>query len=176
MTASWVAFDAEDAQKVKPAEKSIERIKEAVRAIRNIRTEKQVPPSKKIAVIIVPSDEESQNLFNRCKAFTASLCNAGSIEIQSPGAPAPEGAVSVVVSGANIYLPMDSLVDTEKERARLSKEKQKLEQEIARIDSKLSNEGFMSKAPPALVNAEREKRGEFAAKLAQVEAELKGAC
>ena len=152
------------------AEKSIERIKEIVRAIRAIRTEKQVPPSQKIAVIIHPTDNAS--IYTNGREFLGFLSGAASVEIIATAESAPAGAVSVVVSGATIYLPMDSLVDTAKEKARLTKEKDRLEKEISRVDGKLSNQGFMAKAPEALVNAEREKREDFVKMLAKVEDEL----
>jgi len=147
------------------AEKAIDRVKEAVRGIRAVRTEKQVPPSQKITVVVVPTDDEARELFTSCRASMALLAGAKEVEIKEA---APENAVSVVVLGATLYLPLDSLVDAEKERARLAKEKEKLQQEIARIDVKLSNEGFLAKAPQALVDAERAKRIEFAEKLAKI--------
>ncbi|MCL2386872.1 MAG: valine--tRNA ligase [Defluviitaleaceae bacterium] len=156
------------------AEKSIERVKEAVRGIRAVRTEKQVPPSQKISVVIIPADTDANDLFANAKAALALLAGAATVDVNAANSEPPAGAISVVVSGATIYLPLDSLVDTEKERARLSKEKKKLEQELARIDSKLSNEGFVAKAPPSLIETEREKRENFAAMLAKVETELKG--
>ncbi|MCL2576871.1 MAG: valine--tRNA ligase [Defluviitaleaceae bacterium] len=151
------------------AEKAIERVKEAVRGIRTVRTEKQVPPSQKISVEIIPSD--TSQVFENNKAAIALLSGAKEVLFTQT---TPNNAVSIVVSGATIYLPLDSLIDTEKERARLSKEKKKLEQEISRIDSKLSNDGFTAKAPPALVEAEREKRENFAAMLEKIESELEG--
>ena len=150
------------------AEKQIDRIKEAVRGIRAVRTEKQVPPSQKIAVVVIPENDEARELFESLHSAIALLTGAKEVQVLAPGADAPDGAVSVVAHQAVIYLPLDSLVDAEKEAARLAKERKKLEQEIARIDAKLANEGFLAKAPPALVAAEREKRDEFAAMLAKI--------
>jgi len=172
MRSAWPAVSAE---LIDPsAEKAIERVKEAVRGIRAVRTEKQVPPSQKIAVVIVPADSQAKELFTSTKAALALLSGAGEVSVHEPSAAAPTGAVSVVASGATIYLPLDSLVDSEKERARLTKEKKRLEQEIERIDAKLGNEGFVAKAPQAIIEAEREKRGNFAAMLVKVEEELRG--
>jgi len=167
MLSKWPIYDP--ALDNPAAEKDIERVKETVRAIRAIRTEKQVPPSQKVAVIIQPADEAAKTLFTNSQAFLGMLSGAKTVEIAD--SKPSQGAVSVVVSGATIYLPMDSLVDSEKEKARLTKEKQKLEQEIARIDAKLSNEGFMAKAPENLINVEREKRENFATMLVKVEEE-----
>jgi len=170
MLSQWPTYDP--ALHNPAAEKDIDRIKEAVRGIRAIRTEKQVPPSQKIAIIVQPADAAAKDLFENSKAFLGALSGAATVEVVETNSPAPTGAVSVVISGATVYLPMDSLVDSAKEKARLTKEKQKLEQEIARIDGKLSNEGFMSKAPDNLIAVEREKRENFATMLAKVEAEL----
>ncbi|MCL2287168.1 MAG: valine--tRNA ligase [Firmicutes bacterium] len=172
MLSQWPVYDP--ALDNPAAEKDIERVKEAVRAIRAIRADKQVPPSQKIAIIVLPADNNAKAIFENSKAFFGALCGAASVEVVAANSPAPTGAVSVVVSGATIYLPMDSLVDSAKEKARLTKEKARLEQEIARIDGKLSNEGFMSKAPENLIAAEREKRENFVVMLAKVEEELAG--
>ncbi|MCL1878059.1 MAG: class I tRNA ligase family protein, partial [Defluviitaleaceae bacterium] len=169
MRSSWPKFGAEFDNPA--AEKQLDRIKEAVRGIRAVRTEKQVPPSQKIAVVVVPENNESENLFKNLQASIGLLTGAKEVSVLEPGTPPPDGAVSVVAHQVVIYLPLDSLVDAEKERARLAKERKRLEQEIARIDAKLANEGFLAKAPPALVAAEREKRGEFAAMLAKIETE-----
>ena len=172
MLSAWPVYDA--AFDNPAAEKDIERIKEAVRSIRAIRAEKQVPPSQKIAIIVQPADTNAGELFKNSQAFFGALSGAATVEVTAVDATPPTGAVSVVVSGATVYLPMDSLVDSEKEKARLMKEKTKLEQEIARIDGKLSNDGFMAKAPENLIAAEREKRENFAVMLAKVEVELAG--
>jgi valyl-tRNA synthetase len=149
------------------AEKAIERVKEAVRGIRAVRTEKQVPPSQKISVEIIPSGDA--NVFEGNKAAIALLSGAKEVLfVETP----PANAISIVVSGATIYLPLDSLIDTEKERARLSKEKKKLTDEISRIDAKLANQGFISKAPEKLIFAEREKRENFSAMLVKIESEI----
>jgi valyl-tRNA synthetase len=151
------------------AEKAIEQIKEAVRGIRAVRTEKQVPPSQKIVVEIIPANDEALKIFVQMQNSVALLTGAKEVNINALNTPAFTGAVSVIVPDATVYLPLDSLVDSEKERARLQKEKKKLTEEISRIDAKLSNEGFISKAPANLIAAEREKREKFAAMLAKVE-------
>jgi len=163
MLSQWPQVNQDDIDPA--AEKAIERVKEAVRGIRAVRTEKQVPPSQKISVEIISDDE----IFAANAPAIALLAGAKSVAIT---ASPPANAVSVVISGGTVYLPLDSLVDTEKEKARLSKEKKRLEGEISRIDAKLGNEGFTAKAPPALVEAEKEKRVNFAAMLAKIESEL----
>jgi len=84
----------------------------------------------------------------------------------------PEGSISIVVHGATLYVPMESLIDKKQEAARIEKELKKVNQEIERINGKLSNEGFLAKAPEHLVNAEKEKLGEYLKMLAKLEDEL----
>jgi len=172
MLSSWPQYET---QLNNPAaEKDIERVKEAVRAIRAVRADKQVPPSQKITVIIQPVDAAAAELFDGAKAFLGALSGAATVEVMAIDAVAPAGAISLVVPGATVYLPMESLVDAEKEKARLTKEQKRLQQEIARIDGKLVNEGYMAKAPEHLIATEREKRENFAVMLAKVEEELAG--
>ena len=165
MLSDWPAFGDEFNNPA--AEKQIERVKEVVRGIRAVRTEKQVPPSQKIGVLILPENNETGEIFENLRAAVAQMAGAKEVLILAPGATPPENAVSLVVARATIYF--DSLVDAEKEAARVAKERKKLEQEIARIDAKLANEGFLAKAPAALVDAERQKREEFSAMLAKIE-------
>jgi len=172
MLSNWPVYDP--ALNNLAAEKDIERVKEAVRGIRAVRTDKQVPPSQKIAIIMQPIDDSAKTLFENSRVFLGALSGAAAVEVIDANALVPSNSVSVVVSGATVYLPMDSLVDAEKEKVRLSKEKKRLEQEISRIDGKLSNEGFLAKAPESLIAAEREKRDNFAVMLAKVDVELAG--
>jgi len=174
MLSAWPIYNEAFADPA--SEKGIEAVKEAIRAVRNIRAEKQVPPSQKVKIVIQPASDEAKALFNRSKAFLASLAGAASVDIDDD----PYGAqtertpnrdvVFAAISNATIYVPLE--VDTEKEKARLTKEKQKLAQELARVDGKLNNQGFMAKAPENLIAEEREKQAKFAAMLAKVEAEL----
>jgi valyl-tRNA synthetase len=100
------------------------------------------------------------------------LCGASSVGVLPAGEAAPEQAVSVVVPGAVLYLPLADLVDTAKEKERLAREREKLLKELARLDGKLKNAGFTAKAPAEVVAAEREKRENFAAMLEKVEIQL----
>jgi valyl-tRNA synthetase len=171
MLSAWPKYKEENHNP--SAEKEIERIKEAVRAIRNIRTEKQVPPSQKISVVIQATENATADIFNRSKGFMGFLCGASSIGVLGTETP-PENAVSVVVAGAAIFLPLSDLVDTAKEKERLSREKERLAKELERVESKLNNEGFMAKAPADVVNAEREKRRNFIAMLKKVDEQIGG--
>ena len=134
-------------------EASIERIIGCIRAIRNRRAEMNVPPSKKATLMIVTTDNET--FTEKSKSFFTKLASASDVDIVATGE--IENAVQIVSDGAVLYIPLAEVVDTEKEKARLSKELERLSGEIKRIESKLSNEGFVSKAPAAVIAGEREK-------------------
>ena len=181
MLSAWPAYD--EALNDLAAEKAIEAVKEAVRAIRNIRAEKQVPPAQKISVIIQPADKNAEDLYTGSKGFVGFLAGASMVDVLASANPGEGGGqilspesgptkdvVTAVLSNATLYVPLE--VDTEKEKARLTKEKKKLLSELARVDGKLNNQGFMGKAPASLIAEEREKRDKFAAMLEKIEAEL----
>ena len=133
---------------------------DGIRNIRNVRSEMNVPPSKKAKVIIVPT-EEKKEAMEAGKDYFVTLASASEVEIVADETNIPEDAVSVVIDGVKIFIPLDELVDFAKEIERLSKEKAKLESEIKRVNGKLSNEGFVAKAPEALINAEKAKKEKF---------------
>ncbi|MBC5997031.1 valine--tRNA ligase [Romboutsia ilealis] len=133
---------------------------DGIRNIRNVRSEMNVPPSKKAKVIIVPTEEKKEAMESG-KDYFVTLASASEVEIVADETNIPEDAVSVVIDGVKIFIPLDELVDFAKEIERLSKEKSKLESEIKRVNGKLSNEGFVAKAPEALINAEKAKKEKF---------------
>ncbi len=164
MVSEWPKYDktkcfADD-------EKNMTLIMDAIKSIRNTRTEMNVPPSRKCSVIIVTKLE---NVFASGISFFEKLASAQNVTISNDSSAAPEGAVCVIVDGASIYLPMEELVDKEKELARLEKEKKNLISEIKRVEGKLSNKGFTDKAPAAVVEAEAEKGRKYAEMLKKVE-------
>jgi valyl-tRNA synthetase len=130
-----------------------ETVMELVRAIRNLRAEKQVPPSQKISLIVVSKEAERLKSFY---AHIALLVNAGEIKFEL-NAPQIEDAIHLLVEGAEAVLPLSGLVDIEQERIRAKKELARLEGEVARANGKLNNEGFVAKAPAAVVEEERRK-------------------
>ncbi len=135
-------------------EKKMSVICDAIKSVRNIRTEMNVPPSRRASMIIVTEDKE---LFESGILFYEKLAGAKDVTVTDSEADVPEGSVSVIVEGAKIFMPMDELIDTEKEKARLTKEKEKLEAEIDRVEKKLSNQGFVAKAPAKLIEEEKAK-------------------
>ncbi len=138
-------------------ERDIEIIKEAVRGIRNVRTEMNVAPSRKAHVVVVSDNEDVRNTFDEGKLFFASLAFASNVTIQGDKSGISEDAVSVVIANANIYIPFAELVDIKQEIERLEKEEKRLDSELSRVNGMLNNERFMSKAPEAKIEEEKEK-------------------
>lgn len=153
-------------------EEAVELIKAAVKGIRNVRAEMNVPPSKKATVIVVSENAQVQEIFNRSKVFFATLGYASEVLVQANKDGIAEDAVSTVIDNAVVYIPFAELVDLEKEIERLQKEKAKLEGELKRVNGMLNNERFMSKAPEQKVAEERAKLEKYAGMMAQVEERL----
>lgn len=158
MVSEWPHYKEED--NMAQDEAMMELAMDGIRNIRNARAEMDVPPSKKAKVIIVPT-EEKKEAMEAGKDYFVTLSSASEVEIVADETNIPEDAVSVVIDGVKIFIPLDELVDFAKEIERLSKEKAKLESEIKRVNGKLSNEGFVAKAPEALINAEKAKKEKF---------------
>ena len=153
-------------------EKAVETIKEAVRAIRNVRTSMNVPPSRKARVYVVSEKEELLGIFEKSRLFFATLGYASEVILQKDKSGIGEGAVSAVTPGAVIYIPMEELVDLEKETERLKKEEERLEKELARSRGMLNNEKFVSRAPQAKIDEERAKLEKYEQMMAQVKEHL----
>ena len=153
-------------------EKAVETIKDAVRSIRNVRTSMNVPPSKKAKVFVVSEKEDVRQIFEESKIFFAMLGYASEVVVQDNKDGIGEDAVSAVTADATIYMPFAELVDIEKERERLLKEEERLTKEIARSHGMLNNEKFISKAPEAKVQEEKEKLAKYEAMMEQVKERL----
>lgn len=170
MLSSWPVYD--DSMNFEKEEKEIELIKEAVKNIRNIRSEMNVPPSKKATVIVVSTDENVKNTFKQNEVFFSTLAYASEIIIQENKDNIGNDAVSVVVSNATIYIPFNELVDIEKEKLRLTKEYEKYKKEVERVEKKLSNQGFISKAPVSVIEEEKAKQNKYKNMLEQIKQRL----
>ena len=166
MVSDWPVF--EEAFDFKAEENEVEIIKNAVRNIRNRRADMNVPPSKKASVYVVSEKEEVRKVFEDARVFFATLGYASEVHVQADKAGIADDAVSTVIPDAVIYMPFAELVDVEKEIARLEKEAKRLEGEIKRAKGMLSNEKFISKAPAAKVEAEKEKLEKYTSMAAQV--------
>ena len=153
-------------------EEAIGHIKEAVRAVRAARAERQVAPSRKARVYVVSEEEKILSEFEENRLFFDTLASASETVLQSSKDGVPEGSLSLVLSFATIYLPLADLMDVAAEIARLEKEVKRLGGELRRSAGMLSNEKFLAKAPQAKVDAEREKQRGYEAQLKGVEEAL----
>lgn len=153
-------------------EQAVETIKEAVRGIRNVRSEMNVPPSKKAKVFVVSEKENIREIFENGKVFFATLGYASEVTVQADRLGIGEDAVSTVIPEAVIYMPFAELVDIEKETLRLKKEEDRLAKELARVNGMLSNERFVSKAPQAKIDEEKGKLAKYTEMMEQVKERL----
>ena len=153
-------------------EADVETIEVLVKGIRNIRSEMNVPPSRKAKYFIVSPDADLCELFASHKDIYSQLISASEIDVQADKAGIPEDAVSVVIPNAVVYIPLEELVDMAKERERLEKEKAKLAKELARSNGMLNNEKFLSKAPQAKVDEEKAKLEKYKQMMEDVENRL----
>ncbi len=170
MISAWPAFD--EALSFPAEEAATERIKEAVKNIRNLRAEMNVAPSRKAAVYVVSESAEVRSVFENAKNFFATLGYASEVTIQADKAGIAEDAVSTVVRDAVVYIPFAELVDIDKEIERLSKEEKRLQGELKRSNGMLNNEKFISKAPKAKIDEEKEKLANYTKMLEQVQERL----
>jgi len=138
-------------------EAKMQLIMEAVRSVRNIRAEMNVPPSRKAKIIFVASGDKELGILEEGKTYFEKLASASEVVVQRDKEGIPEDAVSSVIAGAEIFIPLDALIDIEKEIERLQKEKSNLEKELERVKGKLSNQGFVSKAPAKVIEEEKSK-------------------
>ena len=170
MISSWPEY--RDDWNFADEEYSVETIKEAVRAIRNVRTSMNVPPSKKAKVYVVSEDEKLLSVFDHSRAFFAALGFASEVTLQKDKSGIGEDAVSAVIPKAAIYMPFAELVDIEKEKERLLKEEERLNKELARVNGMLGNERFVSKAPQAKIDEEKAKLAKYTQMMEQVKERL----
>ncbi len=170
MLADWPVYQKE--RSFAGEEAVVERCKELVRSVRNRRSEMDVPPSRKASVFLVSDKEEVRNVFASQKDMYAGLMGAGEITVQADKSGIAEDAVSIVIPDAVAYIPLSDLVDLEKEKERLQKEKERLNKELARSKGMLGNERFLSKAPEAKVQEEKEKLAKYEQMMEQVTARL----
>ncbi|EYE87798.1 valyl-tRNA synthase [Fervidicella metallireducens AeB] len=157
-TACWPEYKAEREFEVEV--RKMEHVIDAIRAIRNVRAEMNVPNSRKAKLMILPSTDEAKEAFEEGVMYFEKLASASEIVFPSREE-VPQDAVSVVIAGGEIFMPLDDLIDKAKEIERLSKEKEKLEKEVERVVKKLSNPGFISKAPESVIAEEKEKQAKY---------------
>ena len=169
MTAEWPKFEEKYA--FQKEEQEIEKLKDVIIGIRNIRNNMNVHPSRKSKLIVVT--ENYKNLINESESILNKLGFAESIELKNNKDGIPSNAVSVVTDGIEVFMPFEDLVDLEAEKERLQNEKTKLESEVARATKMLSNPGFVNKAPEAKINEEKAKLVKYQEMLDSVNERLK---
>ena len=170
MISSWPVFKEE--WNFKDEEKAVETIKEAVRGIRNTRTGMNVPPSRKAKVYVVTQDDAVADIFLKGKVFFTTLAYASDVTIQSDKSGIDDDAVAVLIPKASLYIPFAELVDIEKEIERLKSEEKRLEGELKRVNGMLGNEKFVSKAPAAKIQEEKDKLEKYTLMMQQVKERL----
>ena len=149
-----------------PAEETdFGRIIAAIKGVRNLRSEMNVPPSKKAELFV---ETDYKELFKSCEMFFSRLAYASRVEIISDGRK-PEDSVTVVTDSARLFIPMSEIIDREKEFARLEKDRSLANKDIEIISKKLDNPGFLAKAPAALIESEREKLQRAKERLSKIE-------
>ena len=168
MISSWPQYSEEF--NFAKEEKQIEKIKQIIIGIRNIRTNMNVHPAKKSTLIFVTENDEEMIIDSQ--EFIKKLGFADKIIVQGNKNNIPQNAMSVLSEELEVYLPFDELVDIEEEKKRLQGEKQKLEAEVERASKMLSNPGFVNKAPENKIKEEKEKLERYKQMLENVEERL----
>ncbi len=164
ITAQWPTF-SEDLV-FATEERNMESIMNAIRAIRNRRAEMNVPPSKKAELFVLANDP---SIYAEGEGFIQRLAYADAVTILNTEPADLDGMVCITTADAKLYIPMGQLVDVAKELDRIAKELAKARQNLAMLEGKLSNEKFISRAPEAIVNAEKEKAAKARNLITQLE-------
>ena len=172
MMSRWPEYDEKHC--FPAAENIVEHFKEVVRGVRNVRAEMNVPNSRKATVYVVCEDQQLCTGLAFLSNSAMMMASASEFIIQNDKAGIAEDAVSVVVPDATVYVPLEELIDFAQEIERLTKEETRLAKEIARAEGMLKNEKFVSKAPEAKVQEEREKLDKYRQMKEQVSARLDG--
>ncbi|GIO64438.1 MULTISPECIES: valine--tRNA ligase [Paenibacillus] len=167
--AAWPEYDPafEDAEAA--AEMSL--LMDTIRAVRNIRAEVNVPMSKKIELMLKAGDEQVLQIVNRNEVYVQRFCNTSSFTA-GLDLTTPDKAMTAVITGAELYLPLAGLIDIDQEIARLEKELQHLNSEVQRVEKKLANEGFVAKAPAKVIEEEKAKMADYSDKRSKVIARI----
>ena len=167
IVAKWP--EASEKLSFKTEEAHMESVMNAIRAIRNRRAEMNVPPSKKATLYVLTSNPQ---VFTEGEGFIQRLAYADKVELLDKEPENLNGLVTCATADAKLYIPMGQLVDIAKEQERIGKELEKARKNLAGLNGKLSNENFVSRAPEAVVNAEREKAQKAADLIAALEESL----
>ncbi len=170
MIASWPVY--KDEWNFAEDEYAVDTIKDAVRGIRNLRTDMNVPNSKKATVYVVSEKDKVRKIFEDAKVFFATLGFASEVIVQTDKTGIADDAVSAVIHDAVVYMPFAELVDIDKEKERLAKEEKRLNGEIKRCEGMLNNPNFVGKAPQAKIDEEKAKLEKYTGMLETVKERL----
>lgn len=170
MISNWPVYKEE--YNYTKEEEAVEIIKAAVKGIRNVRSEMNVPPSKKATVIVVSDNAAIRDIFTNSKVFFATLGYASEVLIQGDKTGVDSDAVSAVIPEVTIYMPFTELVDIDKEIERLEKEKTRLSGELKRVEGMLSNPNFLNKAPESKLKEENDKLEKYTNMMEQIKERL----
>lgn len=170
MVSSWP--ETQEALLNAEAVQQMNTIMEVIKAVRNMRAEVNVPPGKKSEVILLATSDAVEAVLNNNIQYLKTLASAEPAAIMPASANKPENAMTAVVDGVEVYLPLKGLIDVEKETARLNKELAGLEKELTRISGKLSNAGFVAKAPAEVIAKEKDKEREYREKCVAINERL----
>lgn len=168
--ASWPVYDLALENPGAVAEMNL--LMDTIRAVRNIRAEVNVPMSKKIELMVKANSDETSSIIERNSHYIKRFCNTSEFE-SGLDLSSPDKAMTAIITGAELYLPLAGLIDIEQEVARLEKELQNLEGEVLRVEKKLANEGFVAKAPAKVIEEERAKQADYSDKRDKVIARIK---
>ncbi|MBE6183845.1 valine--tRNA ligase [Heyndrickxia ginsengihumi] len=168
-TAKWP--EVNQALHDEQASEEMKLLVEIIRSVRNIRAEVNTPLSKKIKLLLKAKDEQILQALKRNEAYIVRFCNPEELTLDTD-LEAPEKAMTAVVSGVELFLPLEGLINIEEELARLQKELEKWTKEVERVQKKLSNENFTKKAPEKVVNEERAKEKDYLEKRDIVQARI----
>lgn len=169
MLASWPVYDPAFENPESVAEMNL--LMDVIRAVRNIRAEVNVPMSKKVELLLKPVNEQIAGIIDRNADYIRRFCNTSEYQ-SSLGLTTPEKAMTAVVTGVELFLPLAGLIDIAQEIARLEKEIQHLNSEVERVEKKLNNPGFVSKAPEKVIEEERAKLADYSDKRSKVIARI----
>ncbi len=159
MLAQWPEYKEE--LHFETEEIMLSHVKDLVKAVRTVRKDMDVPNSRKAKLFIVSDNQQIRDIFQKAQDAYVNFTNASEVNIQENRDSIPKDAVSLVIPGAAVYIPLEELVDQAKETERLKKEQARLEKELARSHKMLENERFLSKAPQAKIEEEKKKLAEY---------------
>lgn len=167
--ASWPKYNEQFVNHEVAKEMSL--LMDVIRSVRNIRAEVNAPMSRQIQLLIKPDSKLNEEILQKGSSYITKFCNPNLLEIKQE-LNAPEKAMSAVITGAEIYLPLEGLIDIKQEVERLEKELENLNFEVERVQKKLANKGFVDKAPEDVVKAEQDKEKDYLDKREKVLARI----